>query len=142
MRRTFRLMVVIAALLAGFFADDLIGYFQADPPPKDLSRYCALSTQRCDQNGVGMTLAHDTAHPLVATPLEVDWPNAAQDTLLLTLEGLEMDMGQTKFVLKRRDDGRFGADLMLPVCTTAHMTWVGTLTDGHTTVYPAIRMQR
>ncbi|EPA8365805.1 hypothetical protein ACQ676_001294 [Vibrio fluvialis] len=142
MRRVVRFVVVVIALLAGFFANDIVHYFQNPAPARALKSYCHLSSQACEQDGVSMTLAKDTAHPLVATPLDVQWPDSKADTLLLTLEGLEMDMGQAKFVLKRSANGHYATDLMLPVCTTDSMTWVGTLTDGNKTVYPAIRMQR
>lgn len=142
MRRAFRFIVLVAALLAGFFANDLVRYFQSSSQTRSIASYCHLSTQTCEQNGVSMTLAKDSVHPLVSTAIDVRWPVSSPETLLLTLEGLEMDMGQAKFVLKRTAEGHYATDLILPVCTADNMTWIGTLTDGKTTVYPAIRMQR
>ncbi|NTJ39213.1 hypothetical protein HQK29_16385 [Vibrio vulnificus] len=45
-------------------------------------------------------------------------------------------------ILKQTSPGLFRGEVILPVCTTDAMTWLGELTDGTTTVYPAIRMQR
>lgn len=45
-----------------------------------------------------MTLAQDKAHPLVANRLTVHWPNTDAQNLILTLEGLEMNMGSAKFL--------------------------------------------
>lgn len=89
-----------------------------------------------------MTLSSDTAQPLVASEIRVEWPSASAEQLTLTLSGLEMDMGMPKFVLTQTAPGHYRGDVILPVCTTEAMTWLGELTDGTTTVYPAIRMQR
>ncbi len=101
-----------------------------------------LSTQACTQQAVSMTLSNDTAQPLVASEVRVEWPSSKEPQLVLTLSGLEMDMGKPKFILKQTSPGLFRGEVILPVCTTDAMTWLGELTDGTTTVYPAIRMQR
>lgn len=143
MHRAFRLIALVAALLAGFFANDVLELFgSVSAPVSDNRDYCLLSSQPCEQAGVSMSLANDHAYPLVSTPITVNWPDSQAPQLLLTLEGREMDMGQVKFVLKRTAAGNYAADLLLPVCTRDGMTWVGSLTDGNKTVYPAIRMQQ
>jgi len=89
-----------------------------------------------------MTLAQDKVHPLVANRLSVSWPNSDSEQLELRLQGVEMDMGTVKYVLKKTESGKFESDIILPVCTSDSMTWVGQLTDGKTTVLPALRMER
>ncbi|EGR4342300.1 hypothetical protein DDN83_07725 [Vibrio cholerae] len=133
-------IAILLALGAGFFASDLVAWFQSPQP--NLNDYCQLSQQSCDQAGVTMTLAQDKAHPLVANRLTVHWPNTDAQNLILTLEGLEMNMGSAKFSLSSNGDGLYSADIILPVCTSDAMTWIGELSDGKQTVYPAIRMER
>jgi len=142
MRSLLKPIVIIIALGAGFFASDLIKAVYQQTQSVDLSQYCQLSTQSCTQNNASMSLSADTAHPLVANTISVTWPNTDAKQLQLTLKGVEMDMGVLKFVLKPTSPGQFETDLVLPVCTADSMTWAGELTDGETTVLPAIRMQR
>ena len=106
----------------------------------DLSKYCQLSQHSCEQQGITMQLEQDIVSALTSTPMTVYWPNSQQDQLVLTLEGLEMEMGQPKFVLKRTQADQFIGELFLPACSMGSMTWVGKLTDGQKTVFPAIRM--
>ena len=53
-----------------------------------------------------------------------------------------MELGTVRFQLSSTGEQRFQGEVLLPVCTIDEMTWIGTLTDGEHTVYPAIRMQR
>ncbi len=142
MRSLLKPIVIIIALGAGFFASDLIKAISKQTQSVDLSQYCQLSTQSCDQKNASMSLSQDKTHPLVANKISVTWPNPEAKQLELTLKGVEMDMGVLKFVLKPASSGQFETDLILPVCTSESMTWAGELTDGETTVLPAIRMQR
>ncbi|WP_413282608.1 hypothetical protein [Vibrio sp. MA40-2] len=89
-----------------------------------------------------MILEQDIAKPLVPNTIEVIWENTSSNTLLLSLQGAQMDMGIAKYQLTKQPNGKFSADIMLPVCTENKMTWVGTLTDGQKEVYTAIRMAR
>ncbi|TXZ08751.1 hypothetical protein FXE63_04405 [Vibrio mimicus] len=133
-------IAILLALGAGFFATDLLTWLQQ--PKRNLSDYCQLSQNGCEQAGVTMTLAQDKAHPLVTNRLTVHWPNSDAQNLILTLEGVEMNMGSAKFSLSPTAKGIYSADIILPVCTSDSMTWVGKLSDGTKTVYPAIRMER
>ncbi|MFV0449993.1 MAG: hypothetical protein ACK5MF_16300 [Vibrio sp.] len=142
MRSALRLFVTLAALLAGFFASDLINFFSGNEKNIDLAQYCVLSSIPCTQQNVSMSLAQDTLHPLVANRLTVSWPNSESNQLVLSLQGVEMDMGTVKYVLKKIDSGKYEADIILPVCTSDSMTWVGQLSNGNTTVLPALRMER
>ncbi|QXO15625.1 MULTISPECIES: hypothetical protein [Vibrio] len=142
MQRTLHIGCILLALTGGFFAAQMTDFSQQGHRPADLGDYCTLSTISCQQHNVTMTMADDHVQPLVATLIHIDWPDTAAETLLLSMQGLEMEMGEVRFKLQRNQQGIFTADIVLPVCTAGDMTWLGTLTDGRQTVYPAIRMQR
>lgn len=137
-----QILIVTSAVALGFIAPDLIKSLSQDHNPIDIDKYCMLSTKTCLQDGVAVTLEHDNAKPLVESKIEVHWDNAASDTLMLSLQGLEMDMGIAKYQLTKQSDGSYIGSIMLPVCTQDKMTWIGTLSDGNSEVYPAIRMER
>ncbi|ELV8620516.1 TPA: hypothetical protein RQJ75_000177 [Vibrio vulnificus] len=147
MNNILKIIAFIVALSGGFFAKDIVQLFSSDTTavaqsaPR-LEDYCMLSTQACTQQAVSMTLSNDTAQPLIASEITVEWPATSGEQLMLSLRGLEMEMGMPKFILKQTSPGLFRGEVILPVCTTDAMTWLGELTDGTTTVYPAIRMQR
>ncbi len=89
-----------------------------------------------------MTLDVDSVQPMIPAELTVYWPNTQAEQLVLSLTGQEMEMGEPKFVLKKRSLGQYKGEVLLPVCTQESMTWVGELSDGQHTIYPAIKMQR
>lgn len=136
------LALVCLALVAGFIAPDIIQTLQQAGSKVDLSQYCMLSTQPCQQNGAVIQLQHDVVHPLQPSTLTVQWPTQDKATLSAQFEGLEMQMGIACYTLTRQNDGSYQATLLLPVCTAEKMTWLGKISDGYTTVYPAIRMDR
>jgi hypothetical protein len=137
-----KVLLVCAAIVLGFIAPDLIKSLTHDSEIVDINDYCVLSTAECQQNGVTMTLEHDTAKPLVPSEIVVSWPNSTNDSLILALQGLEMDMGVAKYQLNKQENGTYIGSIMLPVCVQDKMTWIGTLSDGSDEVYPAIRMER
>ena len=134
------------ALVAGFYGPQAVEQFKSvvgsHSPDVNLDDYCMLSTTSCEQDSVAMTLEHETAQPLVPTKIKVVWEGAASDTLMLSLTGLEMEMGSARFQLKNTGNNIYEGNVILPVCTMDHMTWLGKLTDGVETVKPAIRMTR
>ncbi|CDT56217.1 hypothetical protein [Vibrio coralliirubri] len=134
------------ALVAGFYGPQAIQQFKSamehSTADVNLDDYCMLSTTSCEQNAVTMTLDSETAQPLVPSKIKVVWEGAASDTLMLSLTGLEMEMGSARFQLKNIGDNTYEGDVILPVCTMDKMTWLGELTDGVETVNPAIRMAR
>lgn len=137
-----QIAAVSAALVAGFYAPTLIKSFSSSTQSKSIDEYCFLSTTSCVQENVTMTLNSETAQPLVPTTLNVEWHTSDAKQLILSLSGREMEMGEPKFLLKQVAPGRYQGDIILPVCTQDAMTWVGELSDGESTVYPAIKMQR
>lgn len=137
-----QILLLIAAVAIGFVAPDLITSITQDERQIDVDKYCFISTEPCRQSDVSMQLEHDIAKPLVPSNIEVNWENASGNTLQLSLEGLEMEMGVAKYQLSKQSNGMFTGTIMLPVCTQDNMTWLGTLTDGTKEVYPAIRMER
>lgn len=140
--KPYNILLLISAVALGFYSPDILKLFSQQEAKLDTAKYCILSSQSCQQSNITMTLEHDTTKPLVPSELVVEWPNTTQKVLLLSLQGLEMDMGVAKYQLHKISDGRFSGTLLLPVCTQEGMTWVGTLTDGNKEVYPAIRMER
>ncbi|MCZ4307220.1 hypothetical protein [Vibrio atlanticus] len=134
------------ALVAGFYGPQAIQQFESARERAsaeiNLDDYCMLSTTSCEQNTVTMTLDRETAQPLAPTKIKVVWEGAASDTLMLSLTGLEMEMGSARFQLKNIGNNTYEGDVILPVCTLDKMTWIGELTDGVDTVNPAIRMAR
>ncbi|ARP39841.1 hypothetical protein [Vibrio syngnathi] len=134
------------ALVAGFYGPQVIQQFESAmeraSAEVNLDDYCMLSTTSCEQNTVTMTLDRETAQPLAPTKIKVVWEDAASDTLMLSLAGLEMEMGLARFQLKNIGNNTYEGDVILPVCTLDKMTWIGEITDGVDTVNPAIRMAR
>ncbi|WCE32252.1 hypothetical protein [Vibrio sp. SCSIO 43137] len=141
-----QIALLCVAIAAGFFAQDLLQTAKpADTSTTsefDKEKYCFLSTSECQQAEVSMLLDRDVAKPLTESLITIKWDNAENDTLSLNLNALEMDMGTVKYQLKKQQDGLFTAKIMLPVCVQDKMTWLGDLSDGTTTVHPAIRMER
>lgn len=139
-------LLVPIALLAGFYAPKIINVISAANQvnlPTEASQYCALSTQQCEQQDVTITLDTDIAKPLKATHIEVNWPDNQSDKLMLTLRGLEMDLGVVKFPVQKQKNGQFQGTIVLPICTYSKMTWIGTLTDQQgNKVYTSIRMEK
>ncbi len=133
---------VAVALVAGFYAPTLIKSLSTSSPLKPLDEYCFLSTTPCTQQKVSMTLNVDKMQPLLPAQITVEWPEAKAEQLVLSLTGLEMEMGQPKFLVQKVSPGHYMGELILPVCTHESMTWVGELSDGQHTIYPAIKMQR
>ena len=140
------LLLIPIALFSGFYAPKIINVISASnqvDPPKKASQYCTLSTQQCEQQDVTITLDTDIAKPLEATHIEVNWPDNQSDKLMLTLRGLEMDLGVVKFPVQKQKNGQFQGTIVLPICTYSKMTWIGTLTDQQgNKVYTSIRMEK
>ena len=110
-------------------------------PPKSLDQYCQLSTKICVQHQVAMRLNHDVVTPLQQSYIQVNWPQAASETLRLSLRGVEQDLGVVEVTLINKGELGYVGSFMLPVCTGEGITWKGILTDGSRQIYPAIRME-
>ena len=140
------LLLVPIALFVGFYAPNIVKAVvstQQENLPLEPSQYCALSTQQCEQKGVEMRLDTGIAKPLVATHIEVNWQGSQSDQLMLTLRGLEMNLGVVKFPILKQQSGQYQGTIVLPICTENKMTWVGTLTDQRgNKVYTSIRMEK
>jgi hypothetical protein len=106
-----------------------------------------LSTQACIQDDIAITLDKNILQPMVSSRIKVVWSNNQSLTtqaskLTLTMTGLEGKLGMVKYNLKQTGDNIYEGDITLPVCTLDEMTWLGELTDGNKTVYPALRMRK
>ncbi|PMH43131.1 hypothetical protein BCU68_03845 [Vibrio sp. 10N.286.49.B3] len=143
-----KIIAILLASIAGFYAPALVSGLKSVTTATSTTHslsiedYCFLSTQPCTQQGVTMSVDKDKSQPLIPTTITVQWHDNSAAHLELELEGLEMSMGTAKYVLHSQGNGRYGADIILPVCTLDEMTWVGTLTDGNQSVFPALRMAR
>ncbi|EGA64578.1 hypothetical protein [Vibrio brasiliensis] len=137
-----KLLLVLAAIGSGFFASDLINWYQATQQQVSLDQYCLLTTQSCQQGDVIIQVDKDTSQPLVPTQIEVSWPQSDSDHLLMTLQGYEMDMGTVVFKLDKNPQGNFSGQVILPVCTTDAMTWYGSVSDNSESIKTSIRMER
>ncbi|MGL4380199.1 MAG: hypothetical protein ACRCTB_03790 [Vibrio sp.] len=131
-------IVLLLALSAGFFADDLGAWLF--PAQRDMNHYCLLSQQSCEQAGVSMRLEPVISASATTHRLTVNWPNANADHLILTLQGLEMNMGSAKFSLSPIGTDSYSSEIILPACSSGAMTWLGELSNGQQTVYPAIKV--
>ncbi|WP_194436920.1 hypothetical protein [Vibrio fluminensis] len=141
MSKLLKFLSALVAVSIGFFANDLIGFFQTSPKVS-LDSYCQLSTEACAQDGVIISMNQDTAQPLQPFTLSVKWSSHQNENLMLTLQGHEMDMGTARFAIARTPSGEYQSDVLLPACTMDDMTWIGTLSDGSQSVDVAIRMAR
>jgi hypothetical protein len=139
MLNVYQWLGLVGALAMGFFVSQML---QQNQPLATNVEYCYLSSTVCEQNNVRIQLAQDNTHPMQPNRMTVNWPLQGERTLLLTLRGLEMDMGIVKIPFTYVGDHLYQADLVLPICTQSKMTWIGELSDGGLTVYPAVRTQQ
>jgi len=137
-----QIVLLITAVAAGFVMPDFISSLTQNTQPVNFDKYCLLSTTPCQQDGVSMSIEHDIVKSLVPSRIDVNWGNTSSETLLLSLHGLEMNMGIAKYQLTKQPNGKYSTTVLLPVCTQNNMTWIGTLSDGSKKIYTAIRMER
>lgn len=142
MHSVVKIIAIGLMLGAGFFISDITNWLSASNRTIDLDEYCILSTQGCQKGEIKLALDRDVAQPLMPAKISVEWPDSQKDFLELQLEGLEMDMGQAKFLLTPTGNNTFSGEILLPVCTTDAMTWIGHISDGATTINTAVRMER
>lgn len=144
MKSVFKGLAVVLALALGFFASDIYDALQPSNDTTDIG-YCELSTQLCESNGVSMVLGQDVVQAMQPTTIEVIWPDREEKQLFIELEGKEMSMGVAKFVLERQSKDRFSGTLLLPVCFSNDMTWIGTISANNKDSKPvpiSVRMQK
>jgi len=126
---------VIALFCAGFFFSDITAFMKSyTTPPIPLEDTCHLSKVPCIKNNTTITLEHETLTPLQPSLIVVDWANPKAQHLIISLRGHEMEMGNPVYQLTLNEKNQFTGDILLPVCTQNSMTWIGTITDGDTSV--------
>ncbi|KAB2825842.1 hypothetical protein [Aliivibrio finisterrensis] len=139
----FKILFVVALLLISFFFSDMTHFVKNQMKPNiAIEDTCQLSTQPCRQNGVDIQLQKGTLTPLEPSSITVTWPNTNSEKLLLSLQGLEMEMGNPIFQLTKTNDNTFEGEILLPICTQHTMVWTGTLTDGNTEVTISLKAQQ
>ena len=106
------------ALVAGFYGPQVFQKFKSviehSTAEVNLDDYCMLSTISCEQESISMSLDRETAQPLLPTKIKVVWEGAASETLMLSLTGLEMEMGSARFQLKSIGNNTYEGDVILP----------------------------
>ncbi|WP_077649851.1 hypothetical protein [Salinivibrio kushneri] len=139
--------LLMLAVMAFFLPSWLSGFFStASSSTVAPAAYCSLNQQTCQYKGYQAHLGNPMVHPLHANTLTVTAPQALNtDTLLVKLQGVEMNMGEYRLVLKQTDKLTYQGQLMLPVCTEDSMTWAGTITlnDDANSLFPIkVSMER
>ena len=89
----------------------------------DLGQGCPLA------DGVSLRFLRPARHGQLF-PVQLDgWPaNSPPPVVEFAMAG--MDMGSARFPLRQVGDGRWQADIMLPVCVTGRQDWLMLLTIG------------
>ncbi|MEZ9331036.1 hypothetical protein AB4152_18655 [Vibrio breoganii] len=145
MNNIFKGLAFILALGLGFFAKDIYQTVQISLANKELKsdiEYCQLSTTVCTINDASIVLEQDVVSPMQPTSIEVTWPDNNDEQLWIELEGKEMSMGVAKFVLSNQGNNTFSGSLLLPVCHSDAMTWIGSIQSSNGTLPISVRMQR
>ena len=126
---------VIALFLIGFFFSDLTDFVKSHIAPSiPFEDTCQLSSHVCSKDNVNITLEKDTLTPLEPSSITVNWPNSDADNIILSLQGLDMEMGTPIFQLHKTGNQTYKGEILLPICTQNTMTWVGTISDGSNSV--------
>lgn len=124
----FKLLGIIALFFIGFFFSELSDFVETHTSsPITLENTCLLSSQICTQNGVDIQLQKDTLMPLEPSSIIINWPNITAENLTLSLQAVDMDMGNPIFQLNRTTNDTFTGEILLPICIQDTMLWVGTL---------------
>lgn len=136
-----KLILLVVSVVFGFFSGDIYHSLTKEDTPLT---YCEASTQGCTEQGVSVSLENDVVKAMQPTHIEVEWPNQSADTLLVELEGKEMNMGVAKFVLERDQGNKFAGTLLLPVCHSEKMTWIGKVSSNQSPqgIPLLVRMER
>ncbi|GAD79678.1 hypothetical protein [Vibrio ezurae] len=153
MNKLLKSLAVLLALGLGFFSQDIYRSIQSmvadsdhfanhQASHLDIHNICPLSSAPCVVNDVSIILGKDVVSPMQPTTLEVNWPHNTEPQLLVELEGKEMSMGVAKFVLTNQGDGIFSGTLLLPVCHSDAMTWIGSIQSETEQLPISVRMQR
>nr|WP_086940982.1 hypothetical protein [Thaumasiovibrio occultus] len=92
---------------------------------------CLIEQQTCSTDKGDVSLSHPTSEQSNQITAKIQ-SNA--DLLVLTLRGVDMDMGVYRTALRKVAPNTYQGDLMLPICTHDVMTWAGTLADAQNDV--------
>ncbi|NOH29718.1 hypothetical protein [Vibrio mediterranei] len=138
MNNKVKVLFVALALGAGFFIPNLLKH---EPSADvDLTDYCMLSQQVCEQQGVKMKVDSPRVTPLTPITVEVFWPESDAPNLNISFRGKEMNMGVVKFQLEMIKPDVYQGEIILPVCAEDSMTWYGTVSNGDSDIKAAVRM--
>lgn len=137
-----KLALVMGVFVLGYGLAEIPNHLNNREAKVDTESLCLLSTSECQFGEVSATLSQDVVKAMQPTQMNVLWPNSESNTLLISLKGVEMEMGEPRFELTRGEGDHFTGELLLPVCTSDAMTWVGTINDGHSAHAFSLNMER
>ena len=86
---------------------------------------CQLSTTPCELGEARLNLESDFVKPLTPTKITLEMKNQVYDHFILSLNGVEMNMGTYKLRLESSGNHVYQGHLMLPLCMHDEMTWQG-----------------
>jgi len=100
--------------------------------PEDRSLQTLALDAGCDVRAACVGRAGDlrvsvrmAPHRSALKPFNVTLSSDARfESVIVSLEMQGMDMGQNRYRLLKADDGRWQADITLPVCTSGRSDWV------------------
>ncbi|WP_325894580.1 hypothetical protein [Grimontia sp. NTOU-MAR1] len=126
-----------------FFADQTVFDEPATVTPT-LAPTCTLSSTPCLFNNAKVSMASNTAAPLIPTKVSVEVTGATPNYLMIELQGVEMNMGTYKIKLSSVGDNLYQGELMLPICMEDEMTWRGAIksSDDSISLPIDVRMAR
>ncbi|WP_087018944.1 hypothetical protein [Thaumasiovibrio subtropicus] len=132
------LLVIIGYALPSFLSSPLLS---GGTTIDDVNRAeCYAKHGHCESSKGSIHLAHSQS--ILANQITVELPALKTNNLVLSLEGVEMDMGTYQVAIPRLSQTTYQTDLWFPACTHNEMNWVGTLEDkdGDFSMSVAIRV--
>lgn len=118
------LMVILGYGVAHWIQDDFNGEGSIDGPVF-MVEDCDLAIQSCSWQAYRLDMDRPV-RPL--TPLKARLASELPlGSAVLYLEMRDMDMGVNRFVFSLREEGRWVADIMIPICVTGRRDWEATL---------------
>ncbi|WP_084882714.1 hypothetical protein [Vibrio sp. qd031] len=137
-----KLGLVVIVFVLGYGLAELPNLLDRHNETVEIESLCHMTTSECRWDATSAVLAQDVVKAMQPTTITATWPNTDADRIRVSLKGVEMEMGEPRFVLNRTQANTFTGDLLLPVCTSDAMTWVGEINDGHSSHTFKLSMER
>ena len=126
--------LLVCGTIAGAFALGFgYSYWQAKPADIHFEHCSALQQGRCswfvEQQQWQLTLPSDSLPAMLAQPLRLSTNLENPPPLELSLQGIDMYMGEVKVNLQPNANGSYQSELLLPICNTGKMRWRAEITS-------------